>query len=104
MPSIIVGTRTRLQMLFLKDGVPFDPQQVLYAATFTPATSGVVETKYAYTYNVDAAVVRSGVGIYYVEQLLDTVGRMKFTWRSTAFGEELNMEEICNVVARSVLE
>lgn len=104
MPSIYVNTRTRLQVDFQKDDLPFDPQLIFYEATFTPSTVGVPETKYAYQYGVDPQVVRSGVGIYYVEVLLDVVGSMKFTFRSTAWGEELTLEEICKVAARTVVQ
>lgn len=104
MPSIFVGTRARMQIAFSKDDVLFDPQLVTFTSEFTPKTVGEIQTKQAYTYNVDVQIVRSGVGTYYVEQLFSAVGSTKFTWRSLAYGEELVMEEICRVNARSIIE
>jgi len=108
--SVIVGTRARLQMTFKRDigdgngPQPFDPQVILFTSTFTPGSVGLPQTKEALQYGVDADVVRLSQGIYYVQRLLDTIGTLKFTYRSTAWGEELNMEEICKVAARSVIE
>jgi hypothetical protein len=104
MPSIIVNSRARLKVEFKKDRVLFDPQVVLFASTFTPATFGVPETQLAYEFGVNAEIVQEAVGIYYVEQLFETTGMVKFTWRSTAWGEERVVEEICKVNARTVVE
>lgn len=101
--SIIAGSRARLTGFFKKDSVAFDPQVVIFESTFAASTIGVNQTTAAYTFGIDAAVVRTGVGFYYVEVKIDTPGRIKFTWRSTAFGEEVNVEEIVDVVARSVV-
>lgn len=103
MPSIIAGSRARLNGFFKKDGVAFDPQIVIYESTFVPRTIGVNKITAAYTFGVGASIVRSSVGFYYVEVKIDTPGRIKFTWRSTAFGEEINVEEIVDVVARTVV-
>lgn len=104
MPNIIAGSRARMKVIFTKDGAAFDPLNVLYTSVFTPKTVGLSEAKVAYQYNVNAEIVRTGVGNYYVEQLFDTAGKLKFTWRSTAWGEEVNIEEICTVNARTVIE
>lgn len=104
MSSIVVGSRGRMSMQFYKDKVPFDPQQVFFAYTFYPATFGVPDKSWNGQFGMDAELVRTGVGAYYVEYLFDQVGSMKFTWRSTAWGEELNMEEITDVKPRTIVE
>lgn len=104
MPSIIAGSRAKLTVTFTRDRVAFDPQVVLFTSAFTPSTVGMPQVKQVYTYGSDAQVVRTGVGSYYVEQLLSTPGSIHYTWRSTAWGEEVNVEEICAVNARAVLE
>lgn len=101
--TVVAGTRARYCGLFKKDGVVFDPQEVLYSATFTPATTGLRSNTTQYTYNVDAQVIRASAGYYQVVTLIDGPGMLKFTWRSTAFGEEINVEEIVAILPRTVV-
>lgn len=103
MQSVIAPSRSRLVALFTQVGVVFDPQVVTYESVFVPSTVGAEKTTSAYTFGVGTAVVRDGVGSYYVELLFDVPGKLKFTWRSTAWGEEVTVEEIVNVVPRTVV-
>ena len=68
--EILQGTRARLTATFtaLGSAVPGDPASVVFKIR-TPA--GVVTTL---TYGVDAAVVKSATGVYYVDRTLDAKG------------------------------
>lgn len=100
--SIFTQTRTRFNASFTRNGVTVDPQIVLYDSVFTAATVGVDVVETSFVYGATSDIVRTAVGVYYVEVLTDAPGKYKFTWRSVAFGEELVQEQIVNVVARTV--
>ena len=104
MPFIIVGSRARLTNLFTKDDVPYDPETILFSMWFTPSVAGQLVQQTSYQYGVDAQVVRKSTGLYYVEVLFQQTGTVKNTWRSTAFGEEVNVEFSVDVKPRTVLE
>jgi hypothetical protein len=103
MPNVIAGTRVKLTIQFITDGAVFDPEVVTFTSVFKPRTIGLAEERVSYTFNVGASVVRSSAGNYYVEQLFETIGTLRFAWQSTAEGEEVHVEKICNIVPRSVL-
>lgn len=104
MSVVIAGTRTRLKVEWKRDEVLVDPQQVLFSMWFWPATQGLQMQQTSYEYGVNPELVKQATGVYYVEALLPTAGLLKYTFRSVAEGEEVNVEYTVDVVARSVLE
>lgn len=72
--TVLSGTRVRLTATFTPLGttVPADPSSVVFK-TLAP-TSGAEAT--TYTYGVDAAVVRSSAGVFY----LDVTCNARGTW------------------------
>jgi hypothetical protein len=104
MPDVIAGSRARLTVAWRREDELVDPLQILFSMWFTPNTKGLPMEQTSYEYTVDSEVVRKSVGQYYVEVLLPTAGKLKYTWRSVSPGEEVNVEYTVDVVARSGLE
>lgn len=104
MPSIIAGSRARLGTLFKRDFALFDPAAITFTYEFTPSTIGLPIERVTYNYLIDAQVVRRSLGSFYVDVFIERPGTIIYTWRSTAWGEEVNVEEVVQVNARRVLE
>lgn len=92
MASFNIGDRVRVTgTVEQADGTNIDPT-VVKSWFRTPA--GTITT---YTYLTDAQLVKSAVGVYYMDVDLDTVGRWYYGFYSTGTGKASSSDGVLDV-------
>lgn len=90
-----VGTRVRLSCTF---------RTASTSALFDPATLSLVVTNDSgsTTYTYPANITKDSTGVYHYDVLASVVGTYRYSWQSTATGEEVVAEGLFNVIAKTV--
>lgn len=80
-----IGSRIRIPAVFTQDTVAFDPTVVRFAMSYP---NGNTRTEVGYTYGVGIQVIRTGVGLFYVEWLVGLSGLYRWRWESVSSTQE----------------
>lgn len=96
--NVLLNTRQRIVGTFRNAaGVLVDPTAVCVVVSWPPRP-GKAGYDEVLRYGESSRVVRQSVGVYYVSILVDVPGELRFTWRSTAVGQESRAVEVMRVV------
>lgn len=89
--TVNVGTRVKTAAVFTPLGLatPVDPDTVKCVVR----EPGSPATETTYEYGVDAEVVRTAAGTFYLLQLIDTAGTWWFQWQGISTIAGLNVVE-----------
>lgn len=90
-----VGTRVRLGVTFRRADTSalFDPGTLRLVVT-----NGAGQTIYTYPANI----TRDSTGLYRYDLLASAAGTYRYSWQSTALGEEAVKEGLFNAIAQTV--